>query len=210
MYFKPRDKKNQHIPPNVPSPFKKSLFWPNVCDKTTKTRKPKEKLPAVATSEAWKTFQLKKQLEKEKLELEKQERKRKREDKKKETEKKKLLKKKIEKDEWSSDSSIDMILESEDESEEKEGNTSEENFEINDFVIVSYEAQLFPGKIKLIIKKLNKENKFFVSAMCRIGNNWKWPEKEDCLWYDRKDVIKKISSPQPINRRGAFKVPEID
>jgi hypothetical protein len=48
----------------VPSPFKTSLFWPEV--KADSKSKNKEKLPAVATSEQWRNYHMKKIDEKQK------------------------------------------------------------------------------------------------------------------------------------------------
>lgn len=47
----------------VPSPFKKALFWPEPTIKK-KGRILKEKLPSTITSEAWREFHRKKELEK--------------------------------------------------------------------------------------------------------------------------------------------------
>lgn len=57
---------------NVPSPFKKVLFWPQPT--TTKKRKNKEKIPSVVTSEAWQKYHMKKEEEKVRKQLEKEER----------------------------------------------------------------------------------------------------------------------------------------
>lgn len=66
---------------NVPSPFKKNLFWPGTPTKTKKPRKaPKVKLPSVVSSQEWRDFEEKKKNEKKKEEERKNDRKRKREE----------------------------------------------------------------------------------------------------------------------------------
>lgn len=44
------------IPENVPSPFKRVLFWPGPSSRPASKRQKKEKVPTVATSEAWVTY----------------------------------------------------------------------------------------------------------------------------------------------------------
>lgn len=48
---------------NVPTPFKKALFWPE--PKTETKQKAKEKIPSVATSKEWKEYHKKKEEKKE-------------------------------------------------------------------------------------------------------------------------------------------------
>lgn len=65
---------------NVPSPFKKNLFWPGTPTKTKrKTRTPKEKLPSVVSSKEWLEYEKNKKDKKKKEEEQKAERKRQRE-----------------------------------------------------------------------------------------------------------------------------------
>lgn len=58
-------------PPNVPSPFKNTLFWPSK-DKDLKKRKAKEKIPTVYTSDLWLKYYENKEAKKQKLEDEKE------------------------------------------------------------------------------------------------------------------------------------------
>lgn len=41
-----------------------------------------------------------------------------------------------------------------------------------------------------------------------IGS-WKWPTKEDILWYPKEDVIQLIEKPKPLNNRGMFAVDDM-
>lgn len=41
------------------------------------------------------------------------------------------------------------------------------------------------------------------------ANTFKWPEKEDVIWYDRDSIVEVIKEPVPINTRGSYKVEEM-
>lgn len=56
----------------------------------------------------------------------------------------------------------------------------------------------------------NTDNGLKVKTMTMSGNFWKWPEKDDILIYDMKDVICKIESPALISSRGTYDVPKIN
>lgn len=84
-----------------------------------------------------------------------------------------------------------------------------EQLKKNDHVIVQYEVSYFPGQISGF-DIINGEIKVLVSAMTISEKNWRWPEngKKDEIYYNEKDVIKKIN-PQcviPVNSRGDFKI----
>lgn len=73
------------------------------------------------------------------------------------------------------------------------------------FVIVTYENILYPGKI------LEKQgNSFIVSTMTKSGSDWKWPTKVDILSYSSDEIIEYISEPKKKNNRGIYNVPEIE
>ncbi|CAB3252107.1 unnamed protein product [Arctia plantaginis] len=67
----------------VPSPFKRSLFWPENWMDSNKKRMKREKIPSTVTSKAWKEYHEKKETEKNKKQQEKDERARQRIEKKK-------------------------------------------------------------------------------------------------------------------------------
>lgn len=49
-----------------------------------------------------------------------------------------------------------------------------------------------------------------VSVMVPAGaGSWKWPQKEDILYYFKADIIKQIQPPIAKNNRGHFSVPEM-
>lgn len=43
-----------------------------------------------------------------------------------------------------------------------------------------------------------------------IHSNWRWPEKDDILIYDAKEVLKKIKAPMAVNKRGVFSIQSLD
>lgn len=84
--FKPMPSKSQNVmEENVPSPFKRALFWP---EPDLKKRRSKERLPSAITGESWRAYMIKKENEKKQKEEEKNKRL-------KERQEKQLIKKKI-------------------------------------------------------------------------------------------------------------------
>ena len=79
---------------------------------------------------------------------------------------------------------------------EDESEKEEEIFDsvsTGDFVKVLYEGEYFPGSVQ---KK--NENSVRVSVMCMAGlRKWKWPDREDSIFYPREDILKKLSPPTP-------------
>lgn len=76
------------------------------------------------------------------------------------------------------------------------------------FIIVSYENQYYAG----LIHKMPDENEEgpTVDCMERKSKCWMWPEKKDKLIYSWKDIVCRIEAPKLLNKRGHFKVPELD
>lgn len=73
------------------------------------------------------------------------------------------------------------------------------------YVLVEYEAELFPGVITCIMDKW-----ITVKAMEKCKGGWRWPEKDDVIDYERDKVVRMINFPVPINNRGTFRVPELE
>lgn len=81
------------------------------------------------------------------------------------------------------------------------------------YVIVEYEMEYFPGIVKGI-----KNGKFEVSTLTMCGTQglqWKWPDPEDKIWYNEKDVKEIIEPPKLISATsprssGVYNVPEIE
>ncbi|CAH0405378.1 unnamed protein product [Chilo suppressalis] len=41
------------------------------------------------------------------------------------------------------------------------------------------------------------------------SNTFKWPDKEDKIWYANDSIVEKINAPVSINNRSSYKVPEM-
>lgn len=66
---------------------------------------------------------------------------------------------------------------------------------------------LFKGKI-IGIKNSSSEIK--VATMVKSGIlDWKWPDREDVMWYEKEDIIKIIDPPISKNDRGIYSVPQM-
>lgn len=143
---------------DIPSPFKSSLFWPKPIV-NSKPKRTKEKVPSVATSDQWRAYHRKKQEDKENKEKEMKERKRKREEVKQrkleEKQNKKVSKRKRRtqqvqaKDDSSSNSSTEVVLESEGEGDDWAENYDEDNnqeMRVEQYVIVKYDDSYYPGE----------------------------------------------------------------
>lgn len=73
-----------------------------------------------------------------------------------------------------------------------------------EFVVFSYEGEIFPGQILKV-----ETNGAQIKAMQRSKKSWKWPAKEDILFYSWNDVLGSIGTPKQISKRGFFSVPEL-
>lgn len=71
-------------------------------------------------------------------------------------------------------------------------------------VILKYDKEFYPAKIVQI-----ENDEFYCCAMTQSCGNWKWPEKNDLLWYKPNDIFMKIQEPKQINSRGIYAVPEL-
>ena len=111
---------------------------------------------------------------------------------------------------------IDMFIEDEEErhkgSDDVDSISSDDDCEseetsilIGDYVIVSYDGELFPRKVESL---LNGEAE--VNVMTKSGKYWRWPQKKDQITYTKQDVQKKIEPPKSVNKRGCFMVPKLE
>ncbi|KAF6213967.1 hypothetical protein GE061_011696 [Apolygus lucorum] len=83
-------------------------------------------------------------------------------------------------------------------------NVDEGNYCIGQFVVVSYEGDLFPGQITA-----TTSGKITFNSMARKGLHWVWPVRKDELDFDLEDVLFKIAPPVQISRREIYNVPEL-
>jgi hypothetical protein len=78
------------------------------------------------------------------------------------------------------------------------------HFDVGDYVVLKYEAKLYPGKV-MIVKKEGAE----VSSMVPSGSNWKWPNLNDQIFYYHDDITGVIAWPTQIGKRGIYRVLEM-
>lgn len=76
--------------------------------------------------------------------------------------------------------------------------------DVGQHVVFLYEGETFPGRIESL-----EGAGAIISAMVKSGNNWKWPLKEDKLFYSWDDVIGSIEEPKLISKRGIFEIKEL-
>lgn len=121
-----------------------------------------------------------------------------------------------------SENADDIILESEGESETfsdleecMQGGKTQTNcssikkvlnpsdFAQDEFVLVLYNAEKYPGKIVSI-----SEDGPTIECMEKKLKCWKWPERKDVSQYSWEDILCKINPPK-IMKRGQFLIPEL-
>lgn len=75
-----------------------------------------------------------------------------------------------------------------------------------DYVAFAYEGTKFPG----VILNIKQGPKFKIKAMemTEVGtlDKWKWSIKDDVLWYDKNEIVRKINPPLLLNNRGIYSV----
>ena len=71
--------------------------------------------------------------------------------------------------------------------------------DISDWVLVNYDGADFPGEITNIVGF-----DYEVNVLHKCGAFWKWPLTEDRIFYDRKNVVKKLEPPELAGTRGQF------
>lgn len=94
-----------------------------------------------------------------------------------------------------------------DEVEIEKATLSAKDLKKGDHVVVIYEGEYFPGKI---VSAKRKRNEFDVLTMTKTLKNWKWSENQKTDTYNLKDIVRKISEPKAVNKRGLYRVKEIE
>lgn len=84
-------------------------------------------------------------------------------------------------------------------------------FAVNDYVIVRYNNQLYPG---VVVSKCTERKTAVIKAMKKAtSSSWQWPQKDDILEYPFNDIIQVINSPKSCgtgSRCNNYKVPEMN
>lgn len=82
---------------------------------------------------------------------------------------------------------------------------SPEDVAVDNFVLVLYNKEKYPGKVHSISKE-----GVMVDCMEKRLTCWRWPQRQDISLYDWKDILTKINPPKMISRRNQFSVPELN
>lgn len=82
-----------------------------------------------------------------------------------------------------------------------------QDIKVGGHMIVTYEGESFPGKV-VAINKTKQEVK--VVCMEKSLKHWKWPKSEKPEAYKIKDIVKLINAPVSVNKRGSFRVAELE
>uniref|UniRef100_A0A1Y1LYQ2 HTH CENPB-type domain-containing protein n=1 Tax=Photinus pyralis TaxID=7054 RepID=A0A1Y1LYQ2_PHOPY len=184
LYYEEKEKEGF----KVPTPFKRCLVYPKTPDqKTLKTPKRRIKIfPAVVSSGKYREFynnEVNKKAGKERS--------------------KSVKKSSAACKESSSESDMDVPYEDEDlDLSEAENVTLEKDRH----VIVKYEEQYYPG----IVLKHDPEGAEVRTMVSAGVQSWKWPTKEDVLYYFMDSIICNIHNPKLKNNRGHYSVPEMN
>jgi len=87
----------------------------------------------------------------------------------------------------------------------KEAKLNQNDLEIDNFVIVLFNGEKYPGRIVSISKKGP-----VVDCMEKRLKFWRWPQRKDAIVYDWKDVLRKINPPKIVSKRNQFSVFELE
>lgn len=210
-----------------PTPFKNALLWPETPSTSKGKILIKKKLaPIIGTADEYIAYEKKLKEEKEDKLKQKEIRKQVRENKAREKVKAKNIVKKNKKKSSKVPDQINEPGPSRTTTKNRESETpaivSDERIDSNslkitpgDYVIIIYEGENFPGVVMEVIHDAS-ETKYKIKTMTMSGFepsgrvNWRWPEKDDILIYDAKEVLKKIKAPTAVNKRGVFSIQSLD
>jgi len=74
-----------------------------------------------------------------------------------------------------------------------------EKYAKNSYVVVQYNSTYFPGEI---LTYDSEDDEYEIKTMCSThyaGQQvWKWPVKDDVLYYKRHQILKSIENPKPL------------
>lgn len=86
----------------------------------------------------------------------------------------------------------------------------EGDYMLNDYVIVVYDENVFPGIVTDVKKEDNELLYYKVQCMVKSGKYWRWPDQPDEIFYMASDIISKISpcNIEPVSSRGQYNINE--
>ncbi|KAI4460722.1 hypothetical protein MML48_5g00012127 [Holotrichia oblita] len=173
-------KKKEEEGYKVPTPFKKCLFLPKTPEKSSTPKRKRVIFAAVVSSSKYREFyNSKKSTSTLKLKIKKQK-------------------------QLTVTQTIESTSESEDNVpyDDEDVDISEPDelvIEIGTYVIVRYERNYYPR----IVLKTDEEG-MEVKTMKKAGLDWRWPEKDDVLYYFKEDIVCAIDEPLLKNKRGFY------
>lgn len=200
---------------NVPTPFKKALFWPTEV-KTEKKRRSKEKIPSAITSQAWQDYHKGKEMEKQKKREEKENRAKIREAKKKtklQLEKKPVGKRRrVSSDssdtdmEWqeSGDSLDDVSEIGAPDNEEQDQEIEIKGYKIGDFLLVRFlggNRKTTQYRYVCVVQNIFNESEIEVTSLKCLHENkmiYKMVDN-DVSVIKEEDILQKLPEPQVQN-----------
>ena len=71
-------------------------------------------------------------------------------------------------------------------------------------MLVKYGSKNYPGKILQIV-----DSEFQVNDMNKTGKFWRWPQKEEKIFYTSNNIVKHIEPAQVAGLRGQFEFHQI-
>lgn len=77
--------------------------------------------------------------------------------------------------------------------------------DVDDWCVVNYDGKLYPVVVQAAVA-----DNYEVSVLLRAGKNWKWPDREDKIYYTKSNVIKKLSLPIIVNARDHYKFTDFE
>jgi hypothetical protein len=72
-------------------------------------------------------------------------------------------------------------------------------FSVGQWVVVGYDGAEYPGEVTLV-----DNNDIEVNVMHKSGNAWRWPAKDDKIFYDRQNILRVVNPPKAAGNRGQF------
>jgi hypothetical protein len=76
--------------------------------------------------------------------------------------------------------------------------------EVNDYVLVAYDGEFYPGRVLRVDKDIGDVQ---VSVLRKFGVNWVWPQHRNINCYPDSAVLRRIVAPVEVGRRGQLSFP---
>ena len=73
-------------------------------------------------------------------------------------------------------------------------NDNVSGIKVSSWCVVEYDGMHFPGEVRAV-----EGDDYEISVMVRAGNYWKWPSREDKIFYHKDQIWKKLHPPTLVN-----------